>query len=280
MRHLIWPMSRIELAARLAALFCMLLFLATLWGHFQIHDKLRVNNIVRTVRSMDALESYARREEAHAPWETLTPRQKMNAWYAAINDRLIHGDSDHGFFSNWVMWSLGFLNDNVGLARTPDVLLRTQASGLCSEASYLMVAAAKREGLPARHVGLNGHVVAEIEIDGTWHLYDPDMDVRSGMSRDGESFGDFNIDTLAADSVLAHKAYPAKYAAMIASTDDNKTGAPYAQFNVGAQRLMQLEQLAEWLKFAIPVIGFLVAAGIVRWAKKRTTPDSKGQDNG
>jgi hypothetical protein len=271
MRHLLWPMSRIELVARLVAVFSLLLFLGTLWGHYQIHDRDNLTPIMRDVRSMDALAALAKTENP-AAWNTLTDRQKMDAWYDAIGERLVHGQSSHGFFSNWIMWGLGKLNVNAGMARNPDVVLRTQASALCSEASFLMVEAARREGLEARHVGLNGHVVAEIKTDDAWQLYDPDMKVRSGFGKDEAPLEDFNIETLAADKDLAEKVYPAKYAAMIISTDDNKIGAPYQQFNVGAQQLMQGERLAEWLKFGIPCAMFLISLGVVHWAKKRTKP--------
>ena len=46
--------------------------------------------------------------------------------------------------------------------------------GLCSERAWLLVSLMKRRNVPARLVGLSGHVVAEVMIDEKWVIQDPD----------------------------------------------------------------------------------------------------------
>jgi len=48
---------------------------------------------------------------------------------------------------------------------------------MCGEKAGIIVNLANIAGLPARSVGLDGHVVAEIYYDSTWHMFDADENI-------------------------------------------------------------------------------------------------------
>ncbi len=55
------------------------------------------------------------------------------------------------------------------------LLLNAYGFGLCGTAANLLSTLCIDAGIPARNVGLKGHVVMEAFFDGRWHLLDPDL---------------------------------------------------------------------------------------------------------
>jgi hypothetical protein len=233
------------------------LLVVTAWGHGRLHDA--APEARYEVRSLDALLVRARSEN----WDTLSEAQKMAALFKAVTERFDHGPSLHSFSSNWILWTLGkILPIDIGVARDPDVVLRTQGNVLCSESSYVLTQAALREGILARHVGLNGHVVMEAYYDGGWHLYDPDYDVYSEKN---------SVAALEKSTSLVWALYKKEAETLLRyyqSAEDNTfMSVPRgAEFNMYAHILLWNERLCETLKFALPL---LVMAAII-WCRGRS----------
>lgn len=59
----------------------------------------------------------------------------------------------------------------------PWVTVNSLGWGFCGNVAAAFVEVARAAGYPARVWGLSGHVVPEIEIDGRWVMYDPDLSV-------------------------------------------------------------------------------------------------------
>jgi len=60
---------------------------------------------------------------------------------------------------------------------SPVLLLNSIGFGLCDDAASAYVGLARSAGFDARVWEINGHVVPEINVDGRWEMYDPDLEV-------------------------------------------------------------------------------------------------------
>ncbi len=77
----------------------------------------------------------------------------------------------------------------------PVKLINVYGYGFCDDSSAAITALSRAAGMPARIWGLGGHVVAEVEFDGGWHMFDADHQVFYRAS-DGHIL---SVEELAAD---------------------------------------------------------------------------------
>jgi len=59
----------------------------------------------------------------------------------------------------------------------PLILVNSIGFGLCDDTSSALAFMARELGLPARVWALDGHVVPEVQVNGKWEMYDPDIRV-------------------------------------------------------------------------------------------------------
>lgn len=205
----------------------------------------------------------------------LPPRQAMSVLFDTVSARFTHGETLHTPFSNWILWALGRVHPALGAIRDPGVLLKRGESAYCSEVSYVLMQLAQQAGIPPRHVGLNGHVVMEAWYGGEWHMYDPDFEVvvqdssgsvmsTAALSRDEASVRNAYKDKLGSSLSLE------QVVKIITSRDDNSFVSYPAgsQFEWKSQVLLRVEQAAEILKFAIPLVMILIGGFVLAFTRK------------
>ena len=206
-------------------------------------------------------------------FDRATDRQRMDALYDVVAARFTHSNgARHTLGTNWLLFLAGQVVRPFGLIWDPAVYLASGHSLVCSQSSYLLLQLALDEGIPARHVGLIGHVVMEAWYDGDWHLYDPDTEATPVQAN-----GDIpSVEELALDRDLLERAYTgenAQYVDIIASRENNT----YMSYPVGthftwqAEVLALIERVAQVLKYVLPLL--LIGAGAwwtVRTAGRRS----------
>ena len=196
--------------------------------------------------------------------------------YNATNlvfESLVHsGDRKISIFENWLLWLLGQVYEPIIRTQSPE---RIVAGGvaICSEAAAVLNRVATINNAEARFVGLNGHVISEIKIDGAWILADADYGIVIPFSHDQLSGVDekqmkqiltslskargFNWDANAVDT----------YASQLLSIEDNIVQ------QVGEQqspRLWIIELFAQTLSWIMTI-----AFGLMIFSLSRR--DSKGR---
>ena len=95
----------------------------------------------------------------------------------AVYEGTTHSDNRRVTITeSWLQWSLGKLY--APLSRTQNAY-RLMAGALadCSERSQILRALVEASGHRCRFVGLDGHVVLEVETSGRWQVADPDYGV-------------------------------------------------------------------------------------------------------
>ena len=224
--------------------------------------------LVASVQSMDAMRAEVVRRTS-GEFQNFDDRAKMDALFALVTDRFAHGENRHSFWSNWILWAAGQVVDSAGFIRNPDTLLRIGSEALCGQQSYVLMHLAKGEGIPVRHVGLNGHVVMEAWFDDAWHMYDPDYEVTAQAP--GARI--LSVADLERDAGAVMAAYGAEHGPdlikLYTTAQDNSFATiPHgAYFNWKAQVLLFAEAAAEWLKIILPLLGGILGIVGLRWKR-------------
>ncbi len=192
--------------------------------------------------------------------------QAMEILYGTVADRFTHGDrARYNVFSNWALWLLGGLSPNRGYIQDPDILLRNGHSALCGDVSHVLLRLAERSGIRARHVLLNGHIVMEAFYEGSYHAYDPDLEV-TVRDKSGQVL---SVRAAAADMELVLRAYAGRgdsefiiaIGKILGDTSDDVylVYPPAGIFGESGQRPGRVEQAARHVRYGLPVA--LLAAG-------------------
>ncbi len=158
---------------------------------------------------------------------------------------------------NWLAWLAGLVYEPAG--KTQDA--RKIVSGghaICSEAAAVVNAISEINGVDARLVALNGHVVSEVRTDNGWRIADPDYGGVYPHSLATLQAGE-------ATALMGHKLHQRGYDEDTISgyVDYFETAEDNYRLDVGAAsspRLRTFEQVSEWLKWTIPVA--LILAGV------------------
>lgn len=169
-----------------------------------------------------------------------------------------------GLCENWLAWSLGQIYSPA--ARTQDVeRLVLGGAANCSERCQILQTLAEKRGLASRFVGLNGHVVLEVQTPQGWRVTDPDFGVvypcemRVLQSEPGIPL----IEHLLQDRGFSPETIR-QYTGWFQSAHDNVT------LEIGSRlspRLWKLETLCNWLVWVIPTV--LLIGSTVRWPSVR-----------
>lgn len=175
-----------------------------------------------------------------------------------ISASLVHSDKRTiQLYENWLLWLGGKFYEPLSRTQDADRIVAGRG-GLCSKVSAVMNRIAERNGLEARFIGLNGHVVSEIKTENGWRVADPDYGVTYDVGL-GYLEGENGPQTM--KSALRGMGYNDKttesYIKVFQSAEDNVVS------DIGialSPRLYRVEMIAEWLKWLIPVL--LLLAGI------------------
>jgi hypothetical protein len=210
-------------------------------------------SLVSECRSWAALQREAQRRvvfmNAHGGAEEV-----MLALFGLVTERFTHHAARHTFLSNWLLATFGAVHPGFAHIRSPEIMVQRGHSLLCDQSSYLLLRLALENGIWARHVGLDGHVVMEAWYDDDWHMYDPDLEI---MPR--TLGGDvLSVEELARTPDLLLKYY-GNFASMvdIVGSRKNNTYMSYpaaAWFEWKSNALYWFEKLAECLKFVLPLL--------------------------
>ena len=252
----------------LSSILGLVLMSVALIGHFGIYTGITPtmpapkerfsSELVIETRTFSDLDQFARRS-TNISFEAQPADEKMEILFGAVIDRFTHGELRHTIFTNWIMSAGGLFNGNVSFMRVPDGILKYGQGVLCSEVSYILLRLAANAGIPARHVGLNGHVVMEAWYDNGWHMYDPDYEIVARSSQ-----GVASVEELSRNESLLKQYYghmPDVERAFRVRSDHNYAAyPPGSQFVWKAQLLMVVETITEVIKFVIP--GLLIVAGV------------------
>lgn len=231
--------------------------------------------LVGSIRSIDALSAAAFAEIENP--SLLREEQKMQLLYEVFINRFTHSEgARHSFMSNWLLFFAGKILYPLGYIWDHELLLSRGHSLVCSQSSYLLIHVAIANGMIARHVGLNGHVVMEVWYDNEWHMYDPDSEVlvkdKSGVI--------LSVEEIARDLELMKNVYVGVQKGMIpifASREDNSfvSYPPGTYFEWKSQVLLYVEKLMQILKYFLPLC--LILAGMVLHVSNTRHP---GKDKG
>lgn len=78
---------------------------------------------------------------------------------------------------SWVGWTLSrWYGESLMFTQDPRVIAES-GFAVCSQAARVVTEIARRDGVEARLVGLDGHVVSELLINGAWLMSDPDYGI-------------------------------------------------------------------------------------------------------
>jgi hypothetical protein len=208
-------------------------------------------------------------EKRTASFATAGDQNKMNTLYHIVIERFTHSRAKHTLFSNWILWLAGQIHPTLGNVWDVESMLAKGHSLTCSQSSYVLLQAALKAGIRARHVGLNGHVVMEAWYDNEWHMYDPDAEVVP-LNADGRVV---SVEELAKSPELLDQYYSgiqSRLRPFIASREDN-TFMSYpvgTYFEWKSQVLRYFEKAMEVLKYLLPLL--LIGLGLRLKSQKRS----------
>lgn len=244
-------------------------------------DRLDAALVARTP-SLEALLAEAKRTLPES--ERATPEAKMRILYdlTARRFNLTDPPRRHTLGSNWILAILGRMHIGFSATLDPNTLLRLGSNGSCDQISYVLVRLALASGIPARHVGLVGHVVMEAWYQDQWHMYDPHMEVLP-VGKDGTHY---SVDRLAQDPTAVARFYASRGATgleamRIFSDRKNHTYMSYppgARFVWKAEVLYHFQRLAEWLKYLVPLLMLLLGGWLLRIASRLSASTPEGKD--
>ncbi|MCP4924287.1 MAG: hypothetical protein GY915_09750 [bacterium] len=190
--------------------------------------------------------------------ESDTPKQKTQRLSDLIWKGTEHSDrARHTLLTNWPMWFLGKAYYTFGFIRSPNTFLKSHGGALCSERSYLFVEVLLKNNVLARHVGLFGHVAAEVFWEGEWHFFDPDQGVVADVK--GEIL---SLESLRRNPKITRKLYrdfPATVPLLLNASGHTYATIPRgAHFNYKADILFYMEKILEVLKYLLPIFGIML----------------------
>jgi len=247
----------------------VLLLLATAVGHWTSFGNYHNRPQPRQWEQFDAslaakITSFSKlREETQRHLSSSSSeREIMDVLYKTVTEWSTHNDARHTFLSNWICYIFGMVHPAFAHIYDPDKLVANGHSLLCDQSSYILLKLALENGIRARHVGLDGHVIMEAWFDSDWHLYDPDMEVVP-INAAGEVL---SVEELALNTQLLEKYYGpfGHNLVQIVASRENNTYMSYpvgSRFVWKSEVLVYFEKIMEALKFAIPI--GLILCGLV-----------------
>ena len=95
-----------------------------------------------------------------------------------VSDRMLLINPKHAkptLFENWILWAYSQYIGHYEWKKTERAI--RLGGGFCSQHAIVFDNILKEQGIESRLLGLNGHVLNEILVDGKWRIYDPAYNV-------------------------------------------------------------------------------------------------------
>ena len=165
------------------------LLLLNIFGHFRLYilppPKITKESFERLpVYSIDDMLKYA-----GANFARDDPKITAYKIYDVVKKRFYHDSKETVYdpSADWFFWLGSKLNGAKMEIYDIPLLLRTSYSAQCGQQAQVMADACVTAGLEARVYKFIGerfgsHVVCEVFYDGSWHMYDPDLEVFTALS--------------------------------------------------------------------------------------------------
>lgn len=234
--------------------------------------------LVGRTPDLDSLFREAQTRVIH-PFPDRSPEDTMEVLFETVADRFTHGDkARYTPFGNWVLWTLGVVNNRYRDIQDPDILLRNGHSALCGDVSYVLLRLASKAEIPARMILLNGHIIMEAWYSGEWHAYDPDLEI---IVRD-ENGRVLSSEELIRNPSLLRKAYARRgepdfvenVVFLFTTVADNRslTFPKEKGIFVKGQRPGRVEQAGTFGKTVLPAAMVLIGAALLRGNRRGKDP--------
>lgn len=168
-------------------------------------------------------------------------------------------------YENPLMWVAGKLYDPLSRTQNPHKIAKG-GEGLCSESALVLTAIAKLDGVPARLVGLHGHVVSEIKTPQGWRVADPDFGITFPATVH-ELEGPAGPPMI--ERALRSKGYDdalVKYYVEVFQTASNNVLVPI--HTPLSPRLAKVEACSEWLNWMLPIAFLAIGTRSFRRSKR------------
>lgn len=248
----------------------MLFVLGTALGALTIESRLVPPPAIEPARSPTnhaRARIYPSSSDRQALIVALQSREPDEPFNLGITNRLVYRGTVHcddrriGVYENWLQWLLAHGYPPLERLQDSERLARGVGAN-CSERAQILKTLVQRAGRPCRFVGLNGHVVLEVEMESGWCVADPDYGVVFPV--DMERLARAECQPLIWWRLAGRGYGPAairSYLQIVQSTDDNialPIGSPLSP------RLYLIETACGWLVWLIP--GGLMLTG---WAVLR-----------
>ncbi len=179
-----------------------------------------------------------------------------------VFERIFHTDKrKYSFTENYLLYLGGFFHEYISSPQNPKAIIKG-GGGLCNEISAVLRHILRKAGVPARYIGLQGHVALEVKIEDEWVVADPDYGVVYAYSlAELEESGDEII-----PGVLEEAGYPDEMIEQVVEvfldSDENVILPAGRELSL---RLSLIEKTAGYLKWLIPAgLLFLGIAGAAR----------------
>jgi len=220
---------------------------------------------VAGLRSIEDLANAVLRE-GPAP-----PRELARRASALVDARF---DTCHGsaftFQQNWIAAAMGLVEPTYGL-HTSAHAIRYADCSLCGEVNGTLVRVLGRLGVPARLFVVPGHVLAEVEWDGSWHVVDPHYGYfpEARFAPDAAALAG---DPRLVDAVYRGRIPPDVLALTLHAfadfrADDPATGPRPVQRD-NAPNVATAHQVAEVAKWILPALAIAVGSLLRRRARR------------
>ena len=157
---------------------------------------------------------------------------------------------------NWLLWGLGQVHRDFLMTQDP-ARLAAGARGICSDSAIVLIELARRAGVDARMISLEGHVLAELRTPEGWRVADPDFGI----------LYPFDLEVLSSPAGLERiraevdrRGHPpetlAAYLAAAESREDNGV----IEAGVLNPRLARAERIADQLQWLLPAADLILVA--------------------
>lgn len=165
------------------------------------------------------------------------------------------GDRKIQPYENWLLWLGGKFYDPLSRTQNPKRIV-SGSSALCSEVAAVFNSISGLNGLDARFVSLDGHVVSEVHTADGWRIVDPDYGVAYSVG----------LDVLETEEgvplmrkALVDRGYSAEtvrqYIDLFQTSSNNKVAQVGAALS---PRLYVVEIVSDYLKWVIPLVILLL----------------------
>ena len=191
--------------------------------------------------------------------------------FEEINEAIYYSIS-HGqpamlrFEHSWVLWVLSkWKGYTLRYTQNPQKIMMADAA-ICSQSARLLVSIAQGENIDARLVSLQGHVVAEVLLNGKWFIFDPDYGV--AFPFDAIALSD-EKNKLLVEKYLTQKGFPDTEVEIYKSVIYNNYTYRHPLWEAHEPKPDFIERWSIVLSWISPIIGIFLGFGLlIKLSKK------------